>query len=102
MDRPDVSPRPLRILSLSCMFPTPADPGNGPFVRRRLVHLAELAEVRAIARRLLREANVDLTLPPEDGVERRDVYNQFVIRLRDRDGGRYWSATWAPDWRRNS
>jgi teichuronic acid biosynthesis glycosyltransferase TuaC len=38
-----------RILSLSCVFPNPADPGFGLFVRARLNRLAQAAEVKVIA-----------------------------------------------------
>ena len=39
----------MKILSLSITFPTPASPGRGIFVRSRLAHLANLAEVKVIA-----------------------------------------------------
>jgi teichuronic acid biosynthesis glycosyltransferase TuaC len=38
-----------RILSLSCVFPNPADPGLGLFVRARLNRLGQAAEVKVIA-----------------------------------------------------
>jgi teichuronic acid biosynthesis glycosyltransferase TuaC len=38
-----------RILSLSCVFPNPADPSFGLFVRARLNRLAQAAEVKVIA-----------------------------------------------------
>ncbi len=44
-----MSKSPLRILSLSCVYPTPADPGHGLFIRRRLQEVAKLAEVRVVA-----------------------------------------------------
>ena len=39
----------MRILSLSTVFPTPADPTRGVFICSRLRHLADLAEVKVIA-----------------------------------------------------
>jgi teichuronic acid biosynthesis glycosyltransferase TuaC len=45
----DPSPGAPKILSLCCLYPNPADPGQGLFVRRRLQHLAELAPVRVVA-----------------------------------------------------
>jgi teichuronic acid biosynthesis glycosyltransferase TuaC len=49
-----VSPGPAslnkpRILSLSCVFPNPADPGFGLFVRARLHRLGQAAQAKAIA-----------------------------------------------------
>ena len=41
--------RRLRILSISTVFPNLAEPGLGLFVRSRLCHLAELADVKVIA-----------------------------------------------------
>jgi teichuronic acid biosynthesis glycosyltransferase TuaC len=38
-----------RVLSLSCVFPNPADPGLGLFVRARLHRLGQAAEVKVIA-----------------------------------------------------
>lgn len=35
----------LKLLSLSTLYPTPADPGAGVFIRSRLLHLAELADL---------------------------------------------------------
>jgi len=48
---PGFTPGPsgLRILSLSCVYPNPGDPGLGLFVRSRLAHLAGRAEVKVIA-----------------------------------------------------
>jgi glycosyltransferase involved in cell wall biosynthesis len=47
------APRPFgrrpRILSLCCLYPNPAAPGQGLFVQRRLRQLAELADVRVAA-----------------------------------------------------
>lgn len=40
---------PLRILSLSTVFPNPKEPGLGLFVQSRLQHIARLAGVRVIA-----------------------------------------------------
>lgn len=40
---------PLRILSLSCVYPNPADPSLGTFVRARIQAMARGAEVRFIA-----------------------------------------------------
>lgn len=40
---------PLKILSISCVYPNPAEPTLGLFVKRRLQHLAAFAEVKAIA-----------------------------------------------------
>jgi glycosyltransferase involved in cell wall biosynthesis len=42
-------PNPLRILSLSCVYPNPRDKGLGLFVRARLQRMAELAQVKVIA-----------------------------------------------------
>jgi glycosyltransferase involved in cell wall biosynthesis len=39
----------VKILSLSSVFPNPAEPGLGLFVRSRLLELARLAEVKVIA-----------------------------------------------------
>jgi len=41
--------RPLRIVSLSCIYPTADEPQRGVFVRARLVALAQLTELRVIA-----------------------------------------------------
>ena len=38
-----------RVLSLSCLYPTPMQPQQGVFVQRRLRSLAKLAELRVIA-----------------------------------------------------
>jgi len=39
----------LRVLSLSCVYPNAAEPNLGVFVRSRLRHLAELADVKVVA-----------------------------------------------------
>lgn len=39
----------LKILSLSGLYPTKAEPGHGLFVQRRMKHVASLAEVRMVA-----------------------------------------------------
>jgi glycosyltransferase involved in cell wall biosynthesis len=39
----------LRIVSLTCVYPTKVDPGHGLFVQRRMKHVASLAEVRIVA-----------------------------------------------------
>jgi teichuronic acid biosynthesis glycosyltransferase TuaC len=39
----------MKILSLSCVFPNPSEPGLGPFVRSRLLRVADSAEVKVIA-----------------------------------------------------
>lgn len=41
--------RPLRIVSLSCIYPTADEPQRGVFVRARLAALAQLTELRVIA-----------------------------------------------------
>jgi len=46
---PTTHSRPVRILSLSCVYPNPGEPGLGVFVRSRLQHLAALAELKIIA-----------------------------------------------------
>lgn len=38
-----------RILSLSCSYPNPAEPGLGIFIQRRLQHLAALTELKVVA-----------------------------------------------------
>jgi glycosyltransferase involved in cell wall biosynthesis len=38
-----------RVLSLSCLYPNPAQPGSGLFVQRRLQHLAELVPLQVVA-----------------------------------------------------
>ncbi len=38
-----------RIASLTCVWPTAADPGHGLFIRRRLRHVAALAPLRVVA-----------------------------------------------------
>jgi glycosyltransferase involved in cell wall biosynthesis len=43
----------LRILSLSLAFPNPADPSLGTFVRSRLHHMADMAEIKVMAPRAL-------------------------------------------------
>ena len=40
---------PLRVLSLSCVYPNALEPSAGLFVRARLQHLAELVDIRVIA-----------------------------------------------------
>jgi teichuronic acid biosynthesis glycosyltransferase TuaC len=40
---------PLRILSLSCVYPNSSEPGLGLFVRARLRHLSGMAEVKVLA-----------------------------------------------------
>ncbi len=44
-----MSPRPLRVLSYTTLFPNPRMPFHGLFVRRRLEHLARLCDVRVVA-----------------------------------------------------
>ncbi len=39
----------MRVLSLSCVYPNPSEPGLGVFVRARLQHLAMLAQVKVLA-----------------------------------------------------
>jgi len=39
----------LRILSLSCVYPNPAEPELGMFIQRRLQHLARIVEVKVVA-----------------------------------------------------
>ena len=39
----------LKVLSLSCVFPTPASPGRGLFIRSRLWHVASLADLKVLA-----------------------------------------------------
>jgi glycosyltransferase involved in cell wall biosynthesis len=39
----------MRVLSLSCVYPNPSDPGLGLFVRSRLEQVAKLADVKVIA-----------------------------------------------------
>jgi glycosyltransferase involved in cell wall biosynthesis len=39
----------LNILTFTTVFPNPIEPGNGPFVRRRVQNMAELAEVTVVA-----------------------------------------------------
>jgi len=39
----------LRVLSLSCVYPNPSEPGLGLFVRSRLQHMAASADLRVIA-----------------------------------------------------
>ncbi len=39
----------IKILSLSCVYPNPSEPALGLFVRSRLQHLSELADVKVIA-----------------------------------------------------
>ncbi len=39
----------LRVLTITCSYPNPCEPGHSPFVRARLQHLAALASVRVIA-----------------------------------------------------
>src|SRR5579863_4047020 len=39
----------LRILSLSCVYPNPADPALGLFVKSRLLHLSRRAELKVVA-----------------------------------------------------
>ncbi len=39
----------LKILSLTGLYPTKAEPGHGLFVQRRMLHVAALAEVRIVA-----------------------------------------------------
>jgi dTDP-4-amino-4,6-dideoxygalactose transaminase len=59
-------------------------------LRVKLRHLESWTEARrrnaARYRRLFAEAGVEVGLPPEDPPGGRDVYNQFVIRVRNRDG----------------
>jgi dTDP-4-amino-4,6-dideoxygalactose transaminase len=59
-------------------------------LRVKLRHLENWTEARrrnaARYRQLFTEASLPLELPPEDAPGGRDVYNQFVIRVRDRDG----------------
>ncbi len=43
------STEPLRILSLSCVYPNPAEPQFGVFVRSRLQHISALAAVKVLA-----------------------------------------------------
>lgn len=43
------SPRPLRILSLSCVFPTADEPQRGIFVHERLKALARVSDLRVVA-----------------------------------------------------
>jgi hypothetical protein len=47
--KPQAKAAPLRILSLSCVYPNPNEPGLGLFVRSRLQHLSALAEVKVVA-----------------------------------------------------
>jgi teichuronic acid biosynthesis glycosyltransferase TuaC len=46
---PQAKAAPLRILSLSCVYPNPNEPELGLFVRSRLHHLSALAEVKVVA-----------------------------------------------------
>src|SRR5579864_7341356 len=39
----------MRILSLSSVYPNPAEPGLGPFVRSRLQYMAALVDIKVIA-----------------------------------------------------
>ncbi len=39
----------MRVLSLSCVYPNPSEPGLGVFVRARLERLASLAQVKVLA-----------------------------------------------------
>jgi teichuronic acid biosynthesis glycosyltransferase TuaC len=39
----------VRVVSLCCLYPNPAQPGQGLFVQRRLQHLAELTQVMVVA-----------------------------------------------------
>ncbi len=41
--------RRLRVLTVTCSYPNPCEPGYSPFVRARLQRLAELADVRVMA-----------------------------------------------------
>ena len=58
-------------------------------LRVKLRHLEDWTAARrrnaARYRRLFAEAALPVELPPEEAPGCRDVYNQFVIRLRDRD-----------------
>jgi dTDP-4-amino-4,6-dideoxygalactose transaminase len=58
-------------------------------LRVKLRHLERWTEARRSHARRYRElfagAGIQLTLPPEDPPDGRDVYNQFVIRVPDRD-----------------
>src|SRR5579863_1210116 len=52
MERPLVvtaSRNPVRILSISSVYPNPNEPGLGLFIRSRLQHLSAEAEVRVVA-----------------------------------------------------
>ncbi len=64
---------PVKILSLSTVYPNPSEPGLGLFVQRRLVHLGALAQVTVLVPLLL----VDY---------RKRVWNQAIARERT-DGG---------------
>jgi teichuronic acid biosynthesis glycosyltransferase TuaC len=39
----------MKVLSLSCVFPNPSEPGLGPFVRSRLQRVAAFVEIKVIA-----------------------------------------------------
>jgi teichuronic acid biosynthesis glycosyltransferase TuaC len=69
--------RELKILSLSCVFPTPAEPGHGLFVKSRLQYMAELAQVRVVA-----------PLPMIDyGHPERQFFKGFSVPYRRTEGG---------------
>ncbi len=68
--------RRLRVLTITCSYPNPCEPGHSPFVRARLQHLAGLAEVRVIA-----------PVPLIDwGNPRGRFWQSFLIPRRRRDG----------------
>ena len=66
-------------------------------IRVKLRHLERWTQSRRQHaqryRRLLRELGADIRLPPEDSPHSRDVYNQFVIRVQDREGLRHHLST---------
>ena len=48
-ENPQQASRALRVLTLSSVFPNPDEPSHGIFVRNRMRHVADLADVRVIA-----------------------------------------------------
>jgi len=66
----------MRVLTLTCSFPNPLEPGHSPFVRNRLAHLARYAEVEVIAPVPL----VDYSNP------KGDLWQSFRIPAERRDG----------------